>query len=103
MGVICAAVGVGGSLIIGWSAPEPRVILWTILWAYILVVEVFALKFLIPTLEATREGRNQEEPKATETWEWAHKLSVRLNVINLLIGLSLIGLYVRYLWQVLFK
>ncbi len=26
-------------------------------------------------------------------YEWAHKLSVRLNVLNLLLGLILIGLF----------
>lgn len=81
----------------------PRVTEWTILWAYLLVAEVFALKILVPSLESAREGRDWGDAEATRKWEASHKLSVRLNLLNLGVGLILLGLDLRYLDQVLVR
>ena len=91
LGIACAIVAL--LCLIGLAPNLSRTKSWTILWAVILFLEVFALKILIPTLEATREARNRGEAESTKKWEMAHKLSVRLNVLNLLLGLVLIGLY----------
>ena len=66
-----------------------------VLWLVVLLAEVFALKVLVPAVEANREGRASGDPEATKRWGSAHRLSVQLNVMNLLIGLVLIFLYAR--------
>ena len=66
---------------------------WAILWLVVLLAEVFALKVLVPTVEANREGRANGDVEATKRWESAHRLSVQLNVLNLLLGLALLFLY----------
>jgi len=93
LGIVCAIVALLSGLALAFGIPLPRLYRWSILWTIILLTEVFALKVLVPTVEATREARNRGEAEAVRKWEWAHKLSVRLNVLNLLLGLILIGLY----------
>ena len=94
LGIICALVALLGILALIFQSSLPRIKFWSLLWAWILVSEVFSLNFLVPTLEATRQARAAGEPEATRKWENAHKLSVRLNGLNLLLGLILLGWYI---------
>ncbi len=96
-GIGCSVVGLILVPVIRQLIPESVVRpYWAILWLVVLMAEVFALKVLVPTVEANREGRAQGDPDATKRWESAHRFSVQLNVMNLLLGLVLILLYVRW-------
>ena len=93
-GIGCAMVALSSGVFFAYNASMRRVYQWLILWTVVLIIEVFSLRVLLPIIEASREGRHRNELEATKRFEWAHKFSVRLNVINLLIGLILIGLCV---------
>ncbi len=93
-GIVCAILALISGIIFEYSASIDRVKYWTILWAIILISEVVALKVLVPMVEGAREGRIAGDPQATKKWELGHQTSVRLNVLNLILGLVLIGLYV---------
>lgn len=93
-GIICTITAFISGIIFAHYASLYRVYYWMILWSVILFSEVVALKILVPMVERTREGRIAGDPQATKTWEFGHQTSVRLNVLNLLLGLILIAMYV---------
>jgi hypothetical protein len=93
LGAFAALLGLTCGLIIVYATPLPRMKYSEILWAVILLIELYALLILLPKLNAAREGRTQGNAEATATWDSCHKLSVRLNVLNLFLGLALIWLF----------
>ncbi len=94
LGIVCAIIALICAPILAQRTEIHRIACWTIPWALILLSEVYCLKVLVPIIEATREGRSAGDPESTRKWECSHKLSVRLNALNLLLGLGLIGWYV---------
>ncbi len=93
MGIACAAVALLSLPVLATTIPFRRAYLCGILWTLILLAELYVLKVIFPALEAVREARNRGETDAVKKWESAHKLSVRLNIANLLMGLLLLGYY----------
>lgn len=95
-GIACAIVGLLLVPVLVRTMPDTVVKpWWAAIWAVILLAEVYSLKVIIPTVEANREGRDKGDPDATRRWESAHRFSVQLNVVNLCLGLVLLGLYLR--------
>ncbi len=92
-GIGCAIVALLSGMLFAYSASMGRIYQWLIFWGLALIIEVFSLQVLVPILESTREARNNGEVEATRKFEWAHKTSVYLNAINLLIGLVLVWFY----------
>ena len=94
MGIASAILGLVSGILILRSIDIriPHLQYAEIIWAFLLLTEVYSLKVLLPDLNATREARNLGDVEATARWEARHKLSVRLNVVNLLAGLGIVGL-----------
>jgi uncharacterized membrane protein len=93
LGAFSALLGLTSGLIIAYATPVTWMKYAEALWTFVLLIELYALLVLLPRLNAARDGRNQGNAEATTAWESCHKLSVRLNILNLVLGLILIWLF----------
>jgi hypothetical protein len=94
-GIACAIVALGSVVALAFLTDLVFLKYWAMGWAFVLCAEVYALKVLVFRLESLRELKDSGDPEAVKQWERGHKISVRLNVVNLLLGFIFIGLFMQ--------